>query len=835
MAEQLDLKVVLSANAAALQEALRETNAALKSIDQSGKDAAKSSKLLGDGLAAVKSALTFSLATAGIAGLGAAITGAARAAVDTTVKFDRINAVLKAVSGSTEAASRDFEFIRDVSKRLGLELVSTADAYGKLAAAAKGTELAGEPTRQIFTAIANAAARLGLSADEMSGALLAISQMMSKGTVQAEELRGQLGERLPGAFQIAARAMGVTTAELSKMLEQGQVITTDFLPKFARELNNSFGTGGQIDTAQANVNRLSTAWEEFKKAFTNTDFVNSTIKAITEGIEDITEQLKETRTVIYDLSKPVRVPLTMQERPAPRPAPQPIPESLITDAIRQRQQLDPFLAPRGGVFTFGRQSAAFAARPIDDATKKQIEKDAKAEAEATEQLTRSKIELLRAQQQHNEALRLEAELRGLSGEQAEQYIQTELEILRIRESKADQKADTRAAAAAKRQSEKDLADRRQILEAELSQEQDINTRAEQQLTASYQRRRISIEAFFSQVAEIRRRDVDEQIATREAELQLTSDRGEQARILAEINNLTRERESIGPQVAQDQADAEKELADQLEQVRLRLAELTGTEAEKRQAQTDQLRARYKELIEALKAQGDTAGIELVDKLINAEAARDKFDELSEFGKQAARNIQSAFADFLFDPFDEGLEGMAEGFANTLRRMIAEATSRQLVEALFGQFKNASSGDSTGFTGFLASIFSFHSGGIVGQGGATRFVPSLAFAGAPRLHSGGWILPGEVPAILKQGEEVLTEDDPRHIKNFRGGPAVEVHIHEAPGTQARTEAKQESGKVQLDIMIEQIEQRLGANINRGGGLAPTLERRYGLNRAAGAVS
>jgi len=831
MAEQLDLKVVLSANAAALQAALRETNAALKSIDQSGKDAAKSSKLLGDGLAAVKSALTFSLATAGIAGLGAAITGAARAAVDTTVKFDRINAVLKAVSGSTEAASRDFEFIRDVSKRLGLELVSTADAYGKLAAAAKGTELAGEPTRQIFTAIANAAARLGLSADEMNGVLLAVQQMMSKGTVQAEELRGQLGERLPGAFQIAARAMGVTTAELSKMLEQGQVIATDFLPKFARELNNSFGTGGQIDTAQANVNRLSNAWEEFKKAFTNTDFVAGTVRAITAGIETIVANVNAGKSALGDIDRATRKVLGRQ----PAQPRQPIDQTAIAAAFDDNFRPQTFLAPRGGVYTFGQQSLAFAARPIDDATKKQIEKDAKAEAEATEQLTRSKIELLKAQQQHNEALRLEAELRGLSGEQAEQYIKTELEILRIRDSKADQKADTRAAAEAKRQRERDIAERRQILEAELSQEQDINTRAEQQLTASYQRRRISIEAFFSQVAEIRRRDVDEQIATREAEFQLTSDRGEQARILAEINNLTRERESIGPQVAQDQADAERDLADQLEQVRLRLAELTGTEAEKRQAQTDQLRARYKELIEALKIEGDTAGIEFVDKLINAEAAKGRFDELSEFGKQAARNIQSAFADFLFEPFDEGLEGMAEGFANTLRRMIAEATSRQLVEALFGQFKNASSGDSTGFMGFLASIFSFHSGGIVGRGGTTGFVPALAFAGAPRLHTGGWIKPGEVPIIAKTGEEVLTEDNPRHIKNFRGGPAVEVHIHEAPGTQARTEAKQESGKVQLDIMIEQIEQRLGANINRGGGLAPTLERRYGLNRAAGAVS
>lgn len=783
----------------------------------------------------LKSAASFTLAAAGIAGLGAAITGAARAAVDTTVKFDRMNAVLKTVTGSHEEAGNEMQFVREISERLGLELISTADAYGKLVASAKGTVLEGEQTRRIFESVANAASRLSLSSDQMAGALLAIQQMISKGNVQAEELRGQLGERLPGAFQIAARAMGMTTSELNKMLVEGKVLAEDMLPKFADELNRTFGGGGRVDGAQASINRLSNAWEEFKKTFTNTDFVVGTINTLTDAINAIKRSYEEAGQPIYDLSQQTRIPRALRPPEPQRPTPRRIPQQLVDDAIRGNQQFDPFREPTGGVFTFGRQIAGFRARPLDEAAKKQIEKDLKAEAEATEQLTRSKIELLKAQQQYDEALRLEAELRGLSGEQAEQYIKTELEIIRVRESRASERSGRSAEAAERRLRQQELADRRQILEAELSQEQDINTRAEQMMTDSYRRRQVSIQAFYAQLAEIRQRDIDAQIATREAELQLTSNRGEQARILAEINNLTRERESIGPKVAQDQADAEKELADQLEQVRLRLAELTGTDAERRQAQADQLRARYKELIEALKIEGDTAGIELVEKLINAEAARDKFDELSEFGKQAARNIQSAFADFLFDPFDEGLEGMAEGFANTLRRMIAEATSRQLVEALFGQFKKASSGDSTGFMGFLASIFSFHSGGIVGRGGTSGFVPALAFAGAPRLHTGGWIKPGEVPIIAKVGEEVLTENDPRHIKNFRGGPAVEVHIHEAPGTQARTEAKQESGKVQLDIMIEQIEQRLGANINRGGGLAPTLERRYGLNRAAGAVS
>ena len=81
---------------------------------------------------------------------------------------------------------------------------------------------------------------MGLSAEQSSGAFMALQQMLSKGTVQAEELRGQLGERIPGAFEYAAQAMGVTTRELGKMLEQGQVVAEDFVPKFADVLRNQF-------------------------------------------------------------------------------------------------------------------------------------------------------------------------------------------------------------------------------------------------------------------------------------------------------------------------------------------------------------------------------------------------------------------------------------------------------------------------------------------------------------------------------------------------------------------------------------------------------------------
>lgn len=160
--------------------------------------------------------------------------------VETHMRFEQMQKGMEAISGSKALAAGEFEFVTEESNRLGLELMSTAEAYKQMSAAAMGTTLQGEQTRQVFSAVADASRVLGLSNEQVQGIFLALGQMISKGTVQAEELRGQLGERLPGAFQIAAKAMGVTTAELDKMLQEGKVMTEDFLPKFAQALENRF-------------------------------------------------------------------------------------------------------------------------------------------------------------------------------------------------------------------------------------------------------------------------------------------------------------------------------------------------------------------------------------------------------------------------------------------------------------------------------------------------------------------------------------------------------------------------------------------------------------------
>jgi len=101
-----------------------------------------------------------------------------------------------------------------------------------------------------------------------SGSVNATQQMISKGVISSEELRQQLGESLPGAFQIAARAMGVTTQELSKILEQGQVLSEDFLPKFAQQLSaeTANGVAGAANSSVSAVTAFNNAVFETQAA-----------------------------------------------------------------------------------------------------------------------------------------------------------------------------------------------------------------------------------------------------------------------------------------------------------------------------------------------------------------------------------------------------------------------------------------------------------------------------------------------------------------------------------------------------------------------------------------
>lgn len=182
--------------------------------------------------------------------------------IDANVELEKFERAMVLLKGSTEGAATEFEYVRELSRRLGLELFTTADAYTSLTAATKGTTLQGQATRDIFEAVSIAMSSLGKSSADTQGALLAISQIVSKGNVSLEELRGQLGERLPGAFQLAANAMGMSTSELDKFVSSGNLTAEVFLPKFAAELKKTFGDVRDMEGFTASLNRMKNSLDE---------------------------------------------------------------------------------------------------------------------------------------------------------------------------------------------------------------------------------------------------------------------------------------------------------------------------------------------------------------------------------------------------------------------------------------------------------------------------------------------------------------------------------------------------------------------------------------------
>jgi tape measure domain-containing protein len=189
------------------------------------------------------------------------------AIVKTGMAFEVFEKQLYAVTGTAKLASAELDYLTDVADRNAVKLTTSIKPYVRLKESMSRLGLEAGTTRDLFEGVSNAAATFGLSADEVNGILFAFSQVASKGTVQAEELKNQIGERIPGAFALAAEAVGKTTAELQKMLETGQLTSKEFLPVFANLMKQEFGSNleRKTDTLAASATRAANAFDILAK------------------------------------------------------------------------------------------------------------------------------------------------------------------------------------------------------------------------------------------------------------------------------------------------------------------------------------------------------------------------------------------------------------------------------------------------------------------------------------------------------------------------------------------------------------------------------------------
>ena len=194
---------------------------------------------------------------------------------DLTKTFDSLDFALEKITGGLESAADSQRFLIEITSNYGVELVSTTNRWIKFLAAAKQSGLALRDTENIFRSMTKAASVLGLKTDELQGIYLALEQMLSKGKVTTEELRRQLGERLPGAMGIMAAAIGVTLPKLDEMLKKGEVLSADVLPKFAKavELAYDIENVNRVETLISAQNRLTASWQLFIKNISESDGV----------------------------------------------------------------------------------------------------------------------------------------------------------------------------------------------------------------------------------------------------------------------------------------------------------------------------------------------------------------------------------------------------------------------------------------------------------------------------------------------------------------------------------------------------------------------------------
>ena len=236
--------------------AIRGVEQGLANVDKAGEGIGKTTGSLDSMVAGLERLGPLLLATFGIGTIAAF----AQKFVDANVELERFAQAVNSIRGAGQAAD-ELEYLRATADRLGLSVNDSSKAYVNLLAATKGTTLEGDAARKIFENIGGAMAALGKSSADTEGVFVALTQSISKGVVQAEEIRGQISERLPGAFAIYAKSLGVTTAEFSDLLKAGAV-GIDTLKGFSEEVAKAFSAPERVDTYTASVNRLGNALQE---------------------------------------------------------------------------------------------------------------------------------------------------------------------------------------------------------------------------------------------------------------------------------------------------------------------------------------------------------------------------------------------------------------------------------------------------------------------------------------------------------------------------------------------------------------------------------------------
>lgn len=256
-AAMVTLQTASQATGQSMRGAFEAGEAKIKGIERSIREmngemtlADKSAKLFSNSMGQIAAG---NIIADGVGYLVNKIKDLGRAFIETIVQGDQLRRGLNALYGDVGVTARQMLFLRQASSESGVAFSGLSNEFLKFSASMKSANIPLEQSNALFKAVTAASATLGLGAEATAGTLNALGQIASKGTVSMEELRQQLGDRLPGALGLTAKSLGITEAQLIKLVESGGLAARDFVGPFTKALQ---GLKGESDGLVPTFERL---------------------------------------------------------------------------------------------------------------------------------------------------------------------------------------------------------------------------------------------------------------------------------------------------------------------------------------------------------------------------------------------------------------------------------------------------------------------------------------------------------------------------------------------------------------------------------------------------
>jgi tape measure domain-containing protein len=219
-----------------------------------------------------------------------AVGGAIRSIYEASVLLNKAESRFNvAFGGDNKKTAEEIAFVRKEADRLGISFEVALAQYSKFFSGIPEGSVSLENMRRIFTGFSTAARVGGLDAQELERVFNALTQIFSKQQVQLEELKGQLGDALPGAVEKTANALGLSPKSLFKQIEAGNV-SSEAAILLANELQKVYGTQlpKALKSPAAALEQFRNQLFDLRLELANSGFIDT----LTEGLREVTVAIK---------------------------------------------------------------------------------------------------------------------------------------------------------------------------------------------------------------------------------------------------------------------------------------------------------------------------------------------------------------------------------------------------------------------------------------------------------------------------------------------------------------------------------------------------------------